>query len=987
MKHVIATVAVLVVMSSSMIAFGADAAPQKVNYQGILKDSNGDPVTTCVSMTFSIYDAAVGGAMLWQETHTNVCPDEGGFNVILGNGDVPVALSDDIFNASERWLGVTVGADPEMSPRTQMVTAPYSQRVSTVDRASAGIISGALEIETESAKDWDAADASLLVRGDFGDSVMIAPSANRALYATDQNGDVALSANVDNQGGAVQIYANAAGAYAAVSPRYVLIQPGNNVAFRATSDNGDDLISMTTANTGGAIAVSASDAAKSLTRTVEIAPAQGVALRATETNGDETVAITSASDGAQILVTASDAAKALTRSVTIAPAQNTALKVTEQNGDDVLLLSSDQNGAAIEVNSSDAAKGLSRSVRIAPALGEALKVTEQNGDDVLLLSSNANGGAIEINTSDAAKADPNAITSKVMLAPGSGSILKAIDNGGNTLVELKEEGGAGKIVLSTASTKAIQKQVEITEDGIVFWNNTLTDTNMIISAQGSIVGKGKLAMGAENVNAGNWANVLGYDNDASGDSSTIAGGYSNTASGFVSFIGGGRFNVASSDLTVVAGGNLNTASGSRSAVGGGENNVASGYMAVIAGGTENTASNTRDAIGGGYQNATAGGYSNVSGGLQNTADGQWATVGGGGFNTASGAKAVVSGGSQNRAYGAYSVVAGGGGASVVDSNSASGDYSTIGGGRTQYTTGDYSTIGGGAFNKARGDYAVVSGGGGSGGAVDSNSAHGFASVIGGGRRNFADGAVATIAGGHDNETGANYASVLGGAVNKALGGYSVVGGGHYNIAEGSSSVVPGGRQCSAVGTQSLAAGSYAKAMHNGSFVLSANNTSATSDSIASGGVEQFVVRADSGLYFTNSSGVAPYNTARLINTSTGACLTTGGTWTDASDRNLKENVHEIDGRELLDKLRDLPVTEWNYIAEEDNVKRIGPMGQDFYRIFGYGGDEKSLSARDLASIAVVAIQALDRKTSEIDDLKQKMAEMESLINKLLKDRQ
>jgi len=42
-------------------------------------------------------------------------------------------------------LGIQIGSDPEISPRTRLVTVPWAHRVSTVDGASGGLISGDLE--------------------------------------------------------------------------------------------------------------------------------------------------------------------------------------------------------------------------------------------------------------------------------------------------------------------------------------------------------------------------------------------------------------------------------------------------------------------------------------------------------------------------------------------------------------------------------------------------------------------------------------------------------------------------------------------------------------------------------------------------------------------------------------------------------------------------------------------------------------------------
>ena len=87
-----------------------------------------------------------------------------------------------------------------------------------------------------------------------------------------------------------------------------------------------------------------------------------------------------------------------------------------------------------------------------------------------------------------------------------------------------------------------------------------------------------------------------------------------------------------------------------------------------------------------------------------------------------------------------------------------------------------------------------------------------------------------------------------------------------------------------------------------------------------------VLRADGGLYITNTKELAPYDPSKIITTRGGAYLSgNGGTWTDASDRNLKENFTSVDGLDILEKLSRLPMTEWNYISEGEGVRRIGPI--------------------------------------------------------------
>ena len=97
--------------------------PQLINYQGMLTDpATGSGLTGTYSITFSIYDAATGGTALWTETQS-VTANNGLFNVLLGSVNV---IPLDLFDGSDRYLGVKVGADPEMTPRQKLVSVGYS---------------------------------------------------------------------------------------------------------------------------------------------------------------------------------------------------------------------------------------------------------------------------------------------------------------------------------------------------------------------------------------------------------------------------------------------------------------------------------------------------------------------------------------------------------------------------------------------------------------------------------------------------------------------------------------------------------------------------------------------------------------------------------------------------------------------------------------------------------------------------------------------
>src|SRR3546814_20689253 len=93
----------------------------------------------------------------------------------------------------------------------------------------------------------------------------------------------------------------------------------------------------------------------------------------------------------------------------------------------------------------------------------------------------------------------------------------------------------------------------------------------------------------------------------------------------------------------------------------------------------------------------------------------------------------------------------------------------------------------------------------------------------------------------------------------------------------------------------------------------------------------------------------------------GAFLTESGVWTNTFDRNKKENFTEIDGSNLLEKLLQLEITRWNYKSQPSSVTHIGPVAQDFYRLFKTGTSNKHISSLEPSGIALRALQNLLKK--------------------------
>jgi hypothetical protein len=168
----------------------------------------------------------------------------------------------------------------------------------------------------------------------------------------------------------------------------------------------------------------------------------------------------------------------------------------------------------------------------------------------------------------------------------------------------------------------------------------------------------------------------------------------------------------------------------------------------------------------------------------------------------------------------------------------------------------------------------------------------------------------------------------------------------------------------------------------------------------SGSDKLFIANADAipliyGDFSANTLGfgtmVIP--TGCAINTATGAYLTTGGTWTNYSSRDVKENITLVDARQVLEKLVKVPVSIWNYRAEDKSTHHMGPMAQDLYGAFELGDSDKSIATIDGDGISFAAIQGLYQIVKEKDaaieslnkkneQLEARLAAMESIVSKL-----
>jgi hypothetical protein len=60
----------------------------------------------------------------------------------------------------------------------------------------------------------------------------------------------------------------------------------------------------------------------------------------------------------------------------------------------------------------------------------------------------------------------------------------------------------------------------------------------------------------------------------------------------------------------------------------------------------------------------------------------------------------------------------------------------------------------------------------------------------------------------------------------------------------------------------------------------------------------------------------------------------------------------------LASLAEIPIATWNYKAQDDSIRHMGPAAQDFSAAFGLGESDTGISTVDADGVALAAIQGL-----------------------------
>ncbi len=239
MKQIVQLTIIVIVAMLVLASFATADVPQLINYQGRLTNTNGGPVASNpYQMKFIIYDAATGGTELWNSGFQTVNVADGLFDVKLGESPMP-ALPDDLFDTDTiRYLGITVGADSELAPRSRFTTVAFAYKALRSD--SAGI---ALSVAANTIGPPAIIDGSITSTDIDNSSVQerISGSAPSGEYITAVNADGSVVTSPDQGGGWIDDGATVRLETASdkvgigtSSPTYNLDIEGGGTAFRIT---------------------------------------------------------------------------------------------------------------------------------------------------------------------------------------------------------------------------------------------------------------------------------------------------------------------------------------------------------------------------------------------------------------------------------------------------------------------------------------------------------------------------------------------------------------------------------------------------------------------------------------------------------------------------------------------------------------------------------------------------------------------------------
>jgi len=290
--------------------------PRLLHYQGRLTEPDGTPLSGEHAVTFRLYDAAVSGATVWEETHEIRfdARDEGLFSTNLGS---LTSFPETLQFTEPVWLTTEVDGDGELLPRQQLTAVAYAMNADLLDGLEAeaflriGQVSVAVPAEVGSA-----------AQTGVGTDISRSDHAHRGLHSLAAAGQSPIFGN----------------AVLAEGENVTLTQDGQTITVDAESPEGVSLSDEAPANvseteqSGAVEAASRADHAHQGLHSLAVAGQDQLLGDAVLAEGEN---VTLTQDGQTITIAAADSAGASGGRASAASTSATAIAV----GSDTTLLS------------------------------------------------------------------------------------------------------------------------------------------------------------------------------------------------------------------------------------------------------------------------------------------------------------------------------------------------------------------------------------------------------------------------------------------------------------------------------------------------------------------------------------------------------------------------------------------------------------------------------------------------------------------------
>jgi hypothetical protein len=221
------------------------APPERMNYQGVLRDAADKPLSGTYTMVFRFYNAASGGNLLLTDTHTDgaaVTVSGGLFNALLGDGALTAgayaSLGEVFANESDVYLEVQV-IDETLTPRIRVASAGYALNSARLDgRPAGGFIDTSAVTQT---KAGDLALGDLTVAGNDiffdGGSKIVSTPGNLQLRNNGPTDDIVLIAGSSWHNGRLTMYGSGKWELRAANGIFEFMQGSSNDPIaRLTAD-------------------------------------------------------------------------------------------------------------------------------------------------------------------------------------------------------------------------------------------------------------------------------------------------------------------------------------------------------------------------------------------------------------------------------------------------------------------------------------------------------------------------------------------------------------------------------------------------------------------------------------------------------------------------------------------------------------------------------------------------------------------------------